>query len=188
MAERTLQAADFARNKNHYFPGEAHIAVEELETPWTSIPTRSIYTEAGVEFGSNVDFVEAEQAKLSTGAIFTLRRDVKKVDFMLSFVTREVYFASWNIAQGGTLDDSATLGGMSGKQVTVDGKLPPNLQFRIVMQQPDTSKYIIITIPNGQSMNISNLTKDDYYNIPCEIHATIDPEDETTYPTIFFES
>jgi hypothetical protein len=187
MSVRNLLSSDFSKNKNHYYPGDAIIAIEDVGTSFTSIPSRSIYTESGVEFGSNVEFVEAQTSVIDSGTMFTLRRDTRSVTFTLSFTTREVYFATWNLSQGGSIDDAATLGSMTGKQITVDGDLPPEMQFRIVLQQPDTQKYVVITIPKGQSSDIANLTKDDYQNIPVSISANIDATDTDTYPTIFFQ-
>lgn len=187
MAIRAITEADFSKNKNHYFPGEAIIIIENVGDAFTSIAERTIYTEAGVEFGATTDFVEAMVGTVDTGTMFTLRRDVKSVSFTLKFKTREVYPAVFSMAQGGTFNDSATLGAMTGKKITFDGTLPPTLQFRIIMQQTDTDKYIVVTIPVGQSSEIANLTKDDYFGIPVTISANIDPTDATTYPTVFFQ-
>lgn len=141
----------------------------------------SFYTEPAIGFNFNGEWVKAKAYREGNGVLFTVRKDLKSFELIVSFSIKETVVDLMPYTVPGEKNSS--------QEFTFDGTDTPKMKFWFQSCFNDDNKTIRLYIPQGKiSEPVEVATGEEYALWSHQCEAIYDPADVTTWPTLYIQS
>jgi hypothetical protein len=142
----------------------------------------SFYTEPGINFNLNGEWVKAKAYNETNGVLFTVRKDISSFELIINWQIKEMVIDIMDEVLPGTKSTAGTT-------FTFDGTDTSNKAVWLQSSFNDDSATIRWTIPRAKASEpVEIATGEGHVLVPTTIEAIYDPADSTTYPTVYISS
>lgn len=142
--------------------------------------TPTFYTNPGMTFAFNKEFVEDTAYEACEGIMYPVRSDISSFSFRAGFSIKETVIKGLKIAHGGLVNSDED-------EIYLDGTTSLySVYFETCFR--DTNKIVRISMPKARSVDASEIASGEAHVVhPVNFVALVDPADKATFPSIYIQ-
>lgn len=140
----------------------------------------SFYTEPGIKFNFNREFVKSKTYERNGGVLYTARAEMSSFEFMAGFSIKETTVKGINFVEGGTINSDSD-------EIRLDGT---HQKWAVWFEScfNDTGKIIRVIIPVCKSVDAVALDTGTAHVLhPNNLLALVDSNNPETFPSIYIQ-